>query len=228
MVAQMASNKAEVGTEEDQPTAEDQRQQQEQQPSGDNDEEADPNKGNDAEEMKEETIPVTTEDGNLSKRRKVEGLIPSKVAVPTTDASPSPPPPSSSSSSPSPPIKAAPATIQTKTITTTTTTTVQQQQKQQPTTMAAASDTSDMEVDEYTSDLGLTSSSDEEDTPDARAGRLCSNLEGLLKVRESCISDDLHSTIERIVNIAWCFHNQTYEWLLKLGWSSLISLCFSL
>ena len=183
MVAQMASNKAEVATEEDQPTAEDQRQQQEQQPSGNNDEEADPNKGNDAEEMKEETIPVTTEDGNLSKRRKVEGMIPSKVAVPTTDASPSPPPPSSSSSSPSPPIKAAPATIQTKTITATTTmtTTVQQQQQQQPTIMAAPSGTSDMEVDEYTSDLGLTSS-DEEDTPDARAGRLCSNLEGLLQV----------------------------------------------
>lgn len=192
MVAEMASNNAEVGTEEHQPVAEDQRQQQEQQPFSNNDEEADPKKGNDAEEMEEETIPVTTVDGSESKRRKVEGMDPSKVTIPTTDASPSLPPPSSSSASPSPPIKSAPATIQTKTITTTTT--VVQQQNQQPTTIAAASGTSEMEVDEYTSDLGLTSS-DEEDTPDARAGRLCSNLEGLLKV--SIVSDDLRSTIER-------------------------------
>ena len=173
MVAEMASAKAKLGTVQPQPTAEDQRQQQEQQPSSNND--ADPKKGNDA-EMKEETVTVPTEDGNESKRRKVEGMIPSKVTIRTTDSSPSPPPPSSSSSS-SPPVKSAPATIQTKNITTTT---EQQQKKQQPTTMAAASGTSDMEIDEY-SDLGLTSS-DEEDTPDARAGRLCSNLEGLLKV----------------------------------------------
>jgi hypothetical protein len=174
-VAEMASNKMVVGAEERQPTAEhqsQQRQKQDQQQSDNKDGENPKNLESDAdgtveetEQPPEEPTAEVAEDSSESKRRKIEEAIPSKVPSPlANNASPPPPPPSSS-----PTKEAPPATIQTTTTT--------MAQKQPP---VAALGTFDMEVGKYSSDVGLTS--DEEDTPDARAGRLCSSLEGLLKV----------------------------------------------